>query len=138
MKKLLIAVLLVCILFTACGKKNEEAANGIEDTSCSQILSVTYSFDSDFGDMLVRLMNTTSVKQKIGIAPEDTGNITVERVKDMEKAGEDGKYNNVIKITVDAGDKKLSEKLLSSFIDKTQKGIASIVKDNDVTIEKVG
>ncbi len=138
MKKLLIAVLLVCILFTACGKKNEEAANGIEDTSCSQILSVTYSFDSDFGDMLVRLMNTTSVKQKIGIAPEDTGNITVERVKDMEKAGEDGKYNNVIKITVDAGDKKLSEKLLNSFIDKTQKGIASIVKDNDVTIEKVG
>ena len=87
--------------------------------------------------MLVRLMNTTSIKQKIGIEPEDTGKITVERVKDMEKAAEDGRYNNVIRITVDAGDKALSEKLFNTFYDKAEKGISSIVKDNKVTIEKV-
>ena len=137
MKKLLIALILVCILFTACGKKNEEANSDGEGTSYSQLLSTTYSFDSDFGDMLVRLMNTTSIKQKIGIEPEDTGKITVERVKDMEKAAEDGRYNNVIRITVDAGDKALSEKLFNTFYDKAEKGIASIVKDNKVTIEKV-
>ena len=66
--------------------------------------------------MLVRLMNTTSIKQKIGIEPEDTGKITVERVKDMEKAAEDGRY---------------------TLYDKAEKGISSIVKDNKVTIEKV-
>lgn len=137
MKKLLIAVLLACILFTACGKKNSEAQSETGDTSYSQLLSITYSLDSDFGDMLVRLMNTTSIKQKIGIDPEDTGKITVERVKDKEQAMEDGRYNNVIKITVDAGDKALSERLFNTFYDRAEKSISSIVKDNKVIIEKV-
>lgn len=137
MKKLLIAIVLVCIMLTACGKKSEEAQTDNGDTSYSQLLSITYSFDSDFGDMLVRLLNTTSIKQKIGIEPEDTGKITVERIKDMEQAPADGKYNNVIRITVDTGDAKLSKKLFNTFYDKAQKSISSLVKDNDVTIEKV-
>ncbi len=135
MKKLIIAALMLCILLSACGKKTEDT--NTQDTTFTQSVSISYSMDKDFGDMLVKLLNSVAIKQKIGIAPSDVNSITVEREPEKEKPAENGRYNNVIKVTVNTEDRKRSQEIFDTFYDKAKKGVAALVESDNVTVEKV-
>lgn len=136
MKKLILAALMLCIVFTACGKKAAED-KAVSDTSYSQSVSIEYDLDRDFGDMLVKLLNSVAIKQKIGMDPSEVNHISVVREPQKEKPAENGHYNNVIRVTADAGDKNLSKELFDTFYNKANAGIEILIKGNNITIEKV-
>lgn len=135
MKKLMLMALVLCIALTACGKKADKADK--QDSAFSQSVSISYDLDKDFGDMLVKFLNSAAIKQKIGVKPSDVNSITAEREPDKEKPAENGRYNNVIRITIDTGDYKLSKQLFDTFYDKVRENLAELVKSNNVVIEKV-
>ncbi len=136
MKKFLFVSLmlyLLCFTFTACSSKKEKSVRS-NGTDFSQLVSITYEYESDFGDTIVKLLNSAAIKQKIGIEPSNVNKITVERVPENEKPAKDTRHNNVIRITTDAGESILSKELFNDFYSKIENALPENI---NVTIEKV-